>query len=434
MRAIVSPAAAGSALALERVWELVQQGRRTVVVDAPPGSGKSTLVRQVAARLAAAGRQVPIVTQGNQQADDLAYALGWELAGTGAVGRLHGGDWSPPPAPPPNLVCGTRVGDLAGCAVVVATAAKWGYPVEHTWTLGIIDEAYQMSSAALARVAPRFERLLLVGDPGQLEPFTAVDERVMRREACWPLDTAAGTVRQHHPDTPVIPLPVSWRLAPPAAAVVATAFYPWSFGAGAGARRMRFGASPAPDPIGRVLTVAAGSGWGVLELPAAYLPRADPLVARAVAEVAARLLGAEPVVDDERGGRWLRAADVAVGVTHRDRRAQVRQALAALGLDGVTVDTADRLQGREFAAMVVWHPLSGRRDAAAFPLEAGRLCVLASRHRQACVVVTRAGVREQLDACPAPEPVWLEADPPRVDGWEAHQRFLEQLAPFTVTA
>jgi hypothetical protein len=60
------------------------------------------------------------------------------------------------------------------------------------------------------------------------------------------------------------------------------------------------------------------------------------------------------------------------------------------------------------------------------------LCVLASRHRQACVVVTRAGVREQLDAYPATEPVWLGDIPPQVDGWEANHTFLERLAPHTV--
>ncbi|WP_432644254.1 hypothetical protein [Nocardia cyriacigeorgica] len=48
----------------------------------------------------------------------------------------------------------------------------------------------------------------------------------------------------------------------------------------------------------------------------------------------------------------------------------------------VAVNTANRLQGPEFEVVIVVHPLSGRRDATAFHLEAGRLCVLTSRHRQ----------------------------------------------------
>src|ERR1700738_5034192 len=81
--------------------------------------------------------------------------------------------------------------------------------------------------------------------------------------------------------------------------------------------------------------------------------------------------------------------------------------------------TANRLQGREFDVMIMLHPLSGRRDATAFHLEAGRLCVLASRHRHACVVVARAGIPELLDAHPSAEPVHLGVPVKFPDGWEA---------------
>jgi hypothetical protein len=94
--------------------------------------------------------------------------------------------------------------------------------------------------------------------------------------------------------------------------------------------------------------------------------------------------------------------------------------------------TANRLQGREFDVMIMLHPLSGRRDATAFHLEAGRLCVLASRHRHACVVVARAGIPELLDAHPSAEPVHLGVPVKFPDGWEAHQSFMAHLANFRV--
>ena len=258
----------------------------------------------------------------------------------------------------------------------------------------------------------------------------------MRRVATWPLDTAAGTVLRNHPQTPVVPLPVSWRLPPSAASVVAEAFYTRRFESGVaeGTRRLVFGASPMPDAVGKVLTVAAANGWGLLELPAAYVPASDPEAVAAIVDVVTRLLSVGARVHDERGWRPLAPADVAVGVVHRDQRARLRAALDDVGATEVTVDTANRLQGREFDVTVAWHPLSGRRDASAFHLEAGRLCVLASRHRQVCIVVTRAGVREQLEAYPATEPVWLGDDPPLVDGWEANHTFLDRLTPFTVPA
>jgi len=116
-----------------------------------------------------------------------------------------------------------------------------------------------------------------------------------------------------------------------------------------------------------------------------------------------------------------------------DRRA-VRRALRGLGVTNVVVDTANRLQGREFDVTIMLHPLSGRRDATAFHLEAGRLCVLASRHRHACIVVARAGIPELLDAHPSAEPVHLGVPVKFPDGWEAHQAFMAHLARHRVCA
>ena len=98
------------------------------------------------------------------------------------------------------------------------------------------------------------------------------------------------------------------------------------------------------------------------------------------------------------------------------------------------MDTANRLQGREYDVTIVLHPLSGRRDATAFHLESGRLCVLTSRHRHACVVVARAGIAELLDAHPSTEPVHLDVPVKFPDGWEANQAVLAHLAKHRVTS
>jgi len=83
---------------------------------------------------------------------------------------------------------------------------------------------------------------------------------------------------------------------------------------------------------------------------------------------------------------------------------------------------------------VFLHPLSGRRDATAFHLEAGRLCVLASRHRQACVVVARAGIRDLLDEHPGSVPVHLNEPVRFPDGWAAHQTMLAHLEEHRVSS
>ena len=43
------------------------------------------------------------------------------------------------------------------------------------WPWAIVDEAYQMRSDLLLRVAGLFEKALFVGDPGQLDPFSVVE-------------------------------------------------------------------------------------------------------------------------------------------------------------------------------------------------------------------------------------------------------------------
>ncbi|MEY9861000.1 hypothetical protein ABH935_006638 [Catenulispora sp. GAS73] len=88
------------------------------------------------------------------------------------------------------------------------------------------------------------------------------------------------------------------------------------------------------------------------------------------------------------------------------------------GAERIVVDNANRLQGRNFEITVVWHPLSGRRDATEFHLKAGRLSVLTSRHRQSCIVVARDGIRELLDSRPSTEPVHLSVDAKVPDGRE----------------
>ncbi|MER7399569.1 hypothetical protein ABT381_29130, partial [Streptomyces sp. NPDC000151] len=93
---------------------------------------------------------------------------------------------------------------------------------------------------------------------------------------------------------------------------------------------------------------------------------------------------------------------------------------------------SDRLQGREFDVTVVLHPLSGRPDATAFHLETGRLCVLASRHRHACIVVCREGVTQLLDEHPSTEPVQLGVTVKFPDGWEANHAVLAHLAEHRV--
>ncbi|RSS38561.1 AAA domain-containing protein [Streptomyces sp. WAC08241] len=408
---------------------------RGVVVDSPPGAGKSTLVVRAALELAAAGRPLMVVAQTNAQVDDLVLRLA-EKEPDLEVGRLHSSDSDPYDKALDdleNVRKSAKAGDLAGLPVVLSTAAKWGHVKNvEPWAHAIVDEAYQMRSDALLAVAGLFERALFVGDPGQLDPFSVVGAEQWAGLTYDPSASAVSTLLAHNPELPQHRLPVSWRLPASAAPLVSDAFYPYTpfrSGTGHGDRKLSFGVPSDGSGPDRVLDEAAESGWGLLELPARHTPRTDPEAVGAIALVVRRLLDRGGAAVSERAEHPvpLTPDRIAVGTAHRDQAAAVRAALADLGVSGVTVDTANRLQGREYDVTVVLHPLSGRPDATAFHLETGRLCVLASRHRHACVVVCRAGVADLLDEHPSTEPVRLGVAVSFPDGWEANHAVLSHL-------
>ncbi|GAA0458278.1 AAA domain-containing protein [Streptomyces sp. NPDC046215] len=432
------PSAAAAAATDAILRDTLHSPHRGVVVDSPPGAGKSTLVVRAARELAAAGRPLMVVAQTNAQVDDLVLRLAAkdpELP----VGRLHSSDarpYDPALDALPSVVKSAKAADLAGLDVVVSTAAKWAHTkVAEPWGHAIVDEAYQMRSDALLAVAGLFERALFVGDPGQLDPFSVVGPDGAAQWAGLSYDPSASavtTLLAHNPRLPQHRLPVSWRLPASAAPLVSDAFYPYTpfrSGTGHGDRSLAFGVPSDGSGPDRVIDEAAASGWGLLELPARRTPRTDPEAVGAVAQVVRRLLdrGGAATSETADGPVPLTADRIAVGTAHRDQAAAVRAALAELGVRGVTADTANRLQGREFDVTVVLHPLSGRPDATAFHLETGRLCVLASRHRHACVVVARAGIERLLDEHPSTDPVQLGVTVKFPDGWEANHSVLAHL-------
>ncbi|WP_069769647.1 AAA domain-containing protein [Streptomyces sp. LUP30] len=413
---------------------------RGVVVDSPPGAGKSTLVVRAALELAEAGRSLMVVAQTNAQVDDLVERLARKNPEL-PVGRLHSSDADPYDKALerlPNVRKSAKAAELAGLPVVISTAAKWAHvKVDEPWRHAIVDEAYQMRSDGLLAVAGLFERALFVGDPGQLDPFSIVGGEQWAGLSYDPSASAVSTLLAHNPQLPQHRLPVSWRLPASAAPLVSDAFYPYTpfrSGTDHGDRLLSFAVPSDGSGADRVIDEAAESGWGLLELPARHTPRTDPEAVRAVATVVRRLLdrGGAALSDGSPDPTPLTAGRVAVGTAHRDQAAAVRAALTELGVADVTVDTANRLQGMEFDVTVILHPLSGRPDATAFHLETGRLCVLASRHRHACVVVCRAGVGDLLDEYPSTEPVQLGTLVKFPDGWEANHAVLAHLAEHRV--
>jgi hypothetical protein len=92
----------------------------------------------------------------------------------------------------------------------------------------------------------------------------------------------------------------------------------------------------------------------------------------------------------------LKPDDIGLCATHH-----VMNAAMALRLDkkmaGLSIDTPERWQGLERKVMIIVHPLSGVTQPSEFDLATGRLCVMASRHQIALLVVTRDHLMPTLE-------------------------------------
>ena len=259
--------------------------------------------------------------------------------------------------------------------VIIGTAAKWATVTEHTWPWAIVDEAVQMRSDMLLRIAGRFDRALFVGDPGQLDPFSTVDIDRWIGLTWDPMQSAVAVLLRHNPTLPVYRLPVSWRL-PSSAVPVVLSLHRIRRGHRAG------GAAPVTVDH-RVRDDAAGPDGGAgrrdrLGVPRTARAARGPHLRRGRAGMR-QPGGTAPAA---RRGRAAGALAVRIGGfggsnSHRYRASRPgrRSPVVLPSTYGcVIVDSAIRLQGREYDVTIVLHPLSGRRDATAFHLEAGCAC------------------------------------------------------------
>ncbi|MEV7374667.1 AAA family ATPase [Streptomyces sp. NPDC090301] len=421
---------------------LPQLAHRALVVEAPPGAGKSTLVTQAAATLTQTSGPCVVIAQTNNQVDHLVRRFAQDHPRL-RIARLTGIEHDAPDdlRKHPRIRISTRIEDLEPSAdVIVGTAMKWATVTGRQWPWAVIDEAYQMRSDMLLRTAGLFDKILFVGDPGQLDPFSSIQTDRFAQLDHDPMNSAVAVLLAHNPDLPVHQLPVSWRLPPSAVPLVSGAFYSTPFHAGSSEndRTLTLTVPGMRTPVDRVIEHAARTGWALFELPARITHHLDSEAHHTILDIAEHLMVRGTVTRSEESpqGHALRPDGIAIGTTH-SRQAQHIRALQARHyplLHGITVDTANRLQGSEHSITLVLHPLSGRADASAFHLEAGRLCVLTSRHRHACIVVARAGITELLDVHPSSDLARPGPGCTAPDGWQAHHTVLAHLSGHTVHA
>ena len=375
-----------------------------VIVNSPPGAGKTYLVECAAVAAAvAAGMRVICLTPGVAQAYDIVERLlAYNLPRLELVHAKHrqapaalqgratvSSGWSPALNIGPGVV-------VANAHIIAAYLPQLP---PGSFDLLIVDEAYQLSANNFLPVADLAPRVLMVGDPGQLPPVIAVDTSNFEAHANPVHWAVPRYLLRKYPGTPVYSLPSTRRLLPDTARLVQRAFYPdlpFTSVVDPATRRLRFAVTGIDARLDPALdALVGGASIVALLLPGSAPPHeeADPELAAVMAALIERIMVRQGTWA---GQRQLSTGDIGCIDPNVITGGAVSDRLRRAGLRDVRVDTVERWQGLEVPIAVVRHPLSRVGDPEPFDLQAGRWCVSLSRHRLGCIIVGRGSVEDVL--------------------------------------
>ncbi len=415
---------------------LKSRSEGAVVGVAPAGAGKSYAIGTAVLAARKKRLKVMVATPTNEQAYALVSGLADRLTESGSKDEVTflpaSGRALPPEHCRPNA-CESKAKNAGAAKIRVGTLDKLG----DAWARGdlagadllLIDEAYQANAVHYYKVGAIADRHLLMGDSGQLAPFSTAPEADRWRGLPEdPLLRAVEVLDHNHPSTTKVRLPITRRLDPRAVPVV-QAFYPdhpFSAAVKPGVRDLALesGGGKIWALEDHVLETSAAAGWAHVELPASVVLLDDPEIANLLVRIAKRLLERTPqtVCENHRKRKTLRASDIVIVVSHNAQKDRLHLLLQRAGLAQVAVSTANKVQGLTYQVVLAWHPLAGLQEADEFHLDPGRMCVMLTRHRHACIVVGRAGDRALVEGIPPATPAYPGWDlDPALDGWYAHE-------------
>lgn len=407
------------------------------IIKSPPGAGKTFLVEcATAVAVSAPALRVVVVTPGVSQLYDITERLlNYRLPRLELVhakhrtlpdslsGRVNASN---------GWISGLNIGPGVLVTNAHLLAAHLDQLLPETFDLMIVDEAYQLAASNFMLVADLAKRVMMVGDPGQLDPVISADTCNLEASVHKIHWSAPAYILNRFPETPVYGLPVTRRLPPDTASLIQESFYPdlpFRSLVNPSDRRLSFAVSGVKPVIDQALDcIAQGASLIAITVPGAAPAHdeADAEVAAVMANIADRILvrQAEWV-----GQRHLSEKDIGCIDPHVISGGAISDRLRQLGRNDIRVETVERWQGLQVPIAIVRHPLSRAAGLTAFDLEAGRWCVSLSRHQVGCIIVGRESVtdtiREYVHTCDtaaagAKDPTWM--------GFKAHRTIWGALA------
>ncbi len=433
----------GSEQLRSKVFEFLssEQENCVALIDAAPGSGKSYSLLQIAKQLIDSGNsvRVAIVTQTNNQANDLAISALTDkdhAFESDAVYRFvsdriskpdnFGGQWATQP----------KGINRAYESIIIGTASKWIGLAASTkstqqFDYVLIDECYQMTWSTFLQMLNLGSKFALIGDRGQIPPVVTVDASRWAHLDIAPNLPAPVVLRNKLGNSSsfrAFDLKHCRRLPAESIEYIAP-FYtdPQTSSSVSNVlpvaapkdRGLKFEPNPSmPSPIQEAIRLSS-TGEPVL-VTLGGEAKGDPVesdreLAQWIRDLTEALLGQEYFQKDDSNNQEgvLQLSDIAICSTKRAMNALIEDELQSVIVPylaransnsegqvsangGLLVDTPERLQGLQRKVLIAVHPLSNSLYPSDFDLDTGRLCVMASRHQVALILVSRAHVQKTL--------------------------------------
>ena len=367
-------------------------GTPCVILDSPPGAGKTTTVVELVGTLALkADLRVAVLTPTNRGGNDIIERIdkrwGFGASKPGSSNLRATTDLEGPFDEDGETI--HYAGDNPITVRTVASAAMNGMS-RYNYDVVVVDEAYQstysnvvcaLSSTEIqsafdddgeeveTTVDTSIDQVVLIGDPEQIGPVVLDAENPLLTDGPFNVTDPAPEVFSLFPDTVRMSLPSSYRLGSDTTSVVKK-FYDFDFDS----RRPDMNISGLEE---------------VNTMPIEMDGRTDVDMARTIAAEINACIGSDFTyvdVEGEEHTRPLQGSDVAVVAAHNDQVALLSSMILPAD-PTVTVGTADSLQGGQWPLVFALDPLSGVDSPSDHHFSLGRLCVMLSRHMSSLVWV-----------------------------------------------
>jgi predicted RecB family nuclease len=363
--------------ALDRSW---------LVIQGPPGAGKTYTTSHLAVSLIQSGKTVGIASNSHKAIENVLRAIEERLVECGEPVRLLGqkkesGDEGF--AGRGFIESVTNNGDVdPSIPIIAGTAWAFANP-ELTGSRDVlfVDEAGQVSLGNLVAMAAAAKSIVLVGDQMQLgQPIQGVHPR---DSGCSALDHLLEGHAVVPPERGIF-LSKTWRMHPDLCAFVSAAVYEGKLHSEAGCATQRLVLTKNAHPA---LKTAGLSFFPVKHEGCRQKSEEE---ARAAHDILTSLL-AQRVIGRDGRERPMTLDDVLVVAPYNMQVNLLRSALP----DGARVGTVDKFQGQEAEAVIVSMTTSGADDMprdASFLLSRNRANVAISRARCLSVLVASPGL------------------------------------------